>query len=203
MIVALAVVPDEGYARTSSLAQVAGLEAQERDLRAAGCEKIFSEQVSSVAERQQLEVALDYVREGDSICVTKIDRLARSVGDLLAIVARLERKKVSLRVLSISGNQALDTATSTGRLMLAVIGAVGQAEREGMLERQREGIAKAKREHRYKGRVPTARRQTAEIIRLKEAGIRPSEIAVKLGIGRASVYRVLGERDAGDRQEAA
>jgi DNA invertase Pin-like site-specific DNA recombinase len=192
-----------GYARTSSLAQVAGLEAQERDLRASGCEKLFSEQVSSVAERQQLEVALDYVREGDSICVTKIDRLARSVGDLLAIVARLERKKVSLRVLSISGNQALDTATSTGRLMLAVIGAVGQAEREGMLERQREGIAKAKREHRYKGRVPTARRQTAEIIRLKEAGIRPSEIAVKLGIGRASVYRVLGERDAGDRQEAA
>jgi DNA invertase Pin-like site-specific DNA recombinase len=192
-----------GYARTSSLAQVAGLEAQERDLRASGCEKLFSEQVSSVAERQQLEVALDYVRKGDSICVTKIDRLARSVGDLLAIVARLERKKVSLRVLSISGNQALDTATSTGRLMLAVIGAVGQAEREGMLERQREGIAKAKREHRYKGRVPTARRQTAEIIRLKEAGIRPSEIAVKLGIGRASVYRVLGERDAGDRQEAA
>jgi DNA invertase Pin-like site-specific DNA recombinase len=192
-----------GYARTSSLAQVAGLEAQERDLRASGCEKLFSEQVSSVAERQQLEVALDYVREGDSICVTKIDRLARSVGDLLAIVARLERKKVSLRVLSISGNQALDTATSTGRLMLAVIGAVGQAEREGMLERQREGIAKAKREHRYKGRVPTARRQTAEIIRLKEAGIRPSEIAVKLGIGRASVYRVLGERDAEDRQEAA
>jgi len=115
-----------GYARTSSLAQVAGLEAQERDLRAAGCDKIFREQVSSVAERQQLEGTLDYVREGDSICVTKIDRLARSVGDLLAIVARLEAKKVSLRVLSISGSQALDTSTSTGRLMLAVIGAVGR-----------------------------------------------------------------------------
>src|SRR3954451_24861167 len=97
-----------GYARTSSLAQVAGLEAQERDLRAAGCEKIFSEQVSSVAERQQLEAALDYVREGDTFAVAKLDRLARSVGDLLAIVARLEAKKVSLRVLSISGNQTLD-----------------------------------------------------------------------------------------------
>ena len=105
-----------GYARTSSLAQVAGLEAQERDLRAAGCDKIFREQVSSVAERQQLEAALDYVREGDSSPCTKLDRLARSVGDLLAIVARLEAKKVSLRVLSMSGNQALDTATSTGRL---------------------------------------------------------------------------------------
>jgi DNA invertase Pin-like site-specific DNA recombinase len=184
-----------GYARTSSLAQVAGLEAQERDLRAAGCEKIFSEQVSSVAERQQLEAAVDYVREGDQFVCTKLDRLARSVGDLLAIVARLEGKGVSLRVLSISGSQALDTGTSTGRLMLAVIGAVGQAEREAMLERQREGIAKAKREGRYKGRVPTARRQAAEVARLKAEGVRPSEIAVRLGIGRASVYRVLGSQE--------
>ena len=191
-----------GYARTSSLAQVAGLEAQERDLSAAGCDKIFREQVSSVAERQQLEAALDYVREGDSICVTKIDRLARSVGDLLAIVARLEAKRVSLRVLSISGNQTLDTSTSIGRLMLSVIGAVGQAEREAMLERQREGIAKAKREGRYKGRVPTARRQAAEVARLKAEGVRPSEIASKLGIGRASVYRVLGSQAAGDRVAA-
>ena len=76
-----------GYARTSSLSQVAGLEAQVRDLQAAGCTKIFSEQVSSVAERQQLEATLDYVREGDQFAVTKLDRLARSVGDLLAIVA--------------------------------------------------------------------------------------------------------------------
>ena len=191
-----------GYARTSSLAQVAGLEAQERDLSAAGCDKIFREQVSSVAERQQLEAALDYLREGDSICVTKIDRLARSVGDLLAIVARLEAKRVSLRVLSISGNQTLDTSTSIGRLMLSVIGAVGQAEREAMLERQREGIMKAKREGRYKGRVPTARRQAAEVARLKAEGVRPSEIASKLGIGRASVYRVLGSQAAGDRVAA-
>jgi DNA invertase Pin-like site-specific DNA recombinase len=192
-----------GYARTSSLAQVAGLEAQERDLRAAGCEKIFQEQVSSVAERQQLEQALDYVREGDQFVVTKLDRLARSVGDLLAIVARLGGKKASLRVLSISGNQPLDTGTSTGRLMLAVIGAVGQAEREAMLERQREGIAKAKREGRYKGRVPTARRQAAEIARLKADGVSPSEIAGRLGIGRASVYRVIKEQTASVRHDAA
>ena len=148
-----------GYARTSTAGQIAGLEAQERELRAAGCDKIFREQVSSVAERQQLEAALDYVREGDSFTVTKLDRLARSVGDLLAIVSRLEAKGVSLRVLSMSGTQSLDTSTATGRLMLSVIGAVGQAEREAMLERQREGIAKAKREGRYKGRVPTARRK--------------------------------------------
>jgi DNA invertase Pin-like site-specific DNA recombinase len=183
-----------GYARTSTLTQIAGLEAQERELRAAGCEKIFSEQVSSLAEREQLEQVLDYVREGDQFVCTKLDRLARSVGDLLDIVARLEAKKVGLRVLSMSGTQALDTGTATGRLMLSVIGAVGQAEREAMLERQREGIAKAKAQGRYKGRVPTARRQAAEIIRLKLEGVRPSEIASRLGIGRASVYRVLGEQ---------
>jgi DNA invertase Pin-like site-specific DNA recombinase len=183
-----------GYARTSSLSQVAGLEAQERELQTAGCDKIFGEQVSSVAQREQLEAALNYVREGDTFTVTKLDRLARSVGDLLEIVAQLEAKKVSLRVLAMSGTQSLDTATATGRLMLAVIGAVGQAEREAMLERQREGIAKAKRDGRYRGRVPTVRRQAAEIIRLKEAGIRPSEIANRLRIGRASVYRVLGTK---------
>jgi DNA invertase Pin-like site-specific DNA recombinase len=192
-----------GYARTSSLAQVAGLEAQERELRTAWCDKIFREQVSSVAQREQLEQALDYVREGDQFVCTKLDRLARSVGDLLEIVARLEAKNVSLRVLSMSGNQALDTSTSVGRLMLAVIGAVGQAEREAMLERQREGIAKAKRERRYKGRVPTVRQQAEEIIRLKEEGIRPSEIASRLGIGRASVYRVLGEQRDRDQRMAA
>ena len=88
-----------GYARTSSLSQVAGLEAQERELRAAGCDKIFREQVSSIAQRDQLAAALDYAREGDGFTVTKLDRLARSVGDLLAIVARLEAKGVGLRVL--------------------------------------------------------------------------------------------------------
>jgi DNA invertase Pin-like site-specific DNA recombinase len=180
-----------GYARTSSIGQIAGLEAQERELLAVGCEKVFREQVSSVAKRDQLDAALDYVRDGDAFIVTKLDRLARSVGDLLNIVALLEAKKVSLRVLSMSGSQPLDTGTATGRLMLAVIGAVGQAERETMLERQREGIAKAQREGKYKGRVPTVRRRASEIIGLKKAGVTPTEIAKRLGIGRASIYRVL------------
>jgi DNA invertase Pin-like site-specific DNA recombinase len=192
-----------GYARTSSLGQIAGLEAQERELLAAGCEKVFREQVSSVAKRDQLEAALDYVRENDSLVVTKLDRLARSVGDLLSIVALLESKTVSLRVLSMSGSQPLDTATATGRLMLAVIGAVGQAERESMLERQREGIAKAQREGKYKGRAPTVRRRAEEIMRLKESGVTPTEIALRLGVGRASIYRILGSIGGEDSQEAA
>jgi len=192
-----------GYARTSTVGQTAGLEAQERELRAAGAEKVFREQVSSVAQREQLDAAIDYVREGDQFIVTKLDRLARSVADLLAIVARLEAKKVSLRVLSMSGAEPLDTSSATGRLMLAVIAAVGQAERETMLERQREGIAKAKADGRYKGRSPTVRRQAAEIIRLKGEGLGATEIASRLSIGRASVYRVLSRQAGGDRQEAA
>ena len=191
-----------GYPRTSSLTQVAGLGAQERELRSIGCEKVFAEKVSSVAQRDQLEAALDFCRDGDQFIVTKLDRLARSVGDLLNIVARLEAKKVSLRVLSMSGSRPLDTSTATGRLMLAVIGAVGQAERETVLECQREGIAKAQREGRYKGRAPTVRQKATEIIRLKEEGVKPSEIASRLGVGRASVYRVLNANDCGGQVAA-
>ena len=183
-----------GYARTSSLAQVAGLEAQERELRAAGCDKIFAEQVSSVAERAQLDAALDYVRDGDTFTVTKLDGSRGQLATCWRSSPGLKPRRSRLRVLSMSGAKPLDTGTAIGRLMLAVIGAVGQAEREAMLERQREGIVKAKREGRYKGRVPTVRRQAAEIIRLKSEGVRPSEIASRLGIGRASVYRVLGEQ---------
>jgi DNA invertase Pin-like site-specific DNA recombinase len=188
-----------GYGRTSTIDQHAGIQAQERDLSAAGCGKLFIEQVSSIGKRQQLDAALDYVREGDTLIVTKLDRLARSVPDLLAMVARLEAKSVALRVLAMSGSQPLDTGTAIGKLMLAVIGAVGQFEREMMLERQREGIAQARRDGRYKGRAPTVLRQAAEIMRLKDSGVTPTEIAMKLGIGRASVYRVLAEQNGCDR----
>ena len=184
-----------GYCRTSGLPQQAGLEAQERDLAAAGCERLFVEQVSSVAHRAQLEAAVDFVREGDTLAVTKLDRLARSVSDLLAIVDRLERKRVALRVLSFGG-QTVDTSTATGKLMLTMLGAVAEFERTLMLERQREGIAKAKAEGKYRGRVPTAQRQSEEVRRLKAEGVRPVEIARRLGIGRASVYRVLGTNGA-------
>src|SRR6202051_3115283 len=101
-----------GYARTSSVGQVAGLEAQERELSQVGCEKVFREQVSSVAQRDQLEAALDFCRDGDQFIVTKLDRLARSVSDLLNIVSRLATKKVSLRVLAMSGAEPLDTSSA-------------------------------------------------------------------------------------------
>ena len=179
-----------GYARTSTVEQDAGLQAQERDLRAAGCEKIFSEKVSSVTRRERLEAALDFVREGDAFMVCKPDRLARSTGDLLSIVERLDTKKVGLVILSMGG-QRLDTRSPTGKLMLTMLAAIAEFERGLMLERQREGIAKAKADGKYKGRAPTARKQTAEVLRLKGEGISPAVIAKQLGMGRASVYRIL------------
>jgi DNA invertase Pin-like site-specific DNA recombinase len=176
-----------GYARTSTVEQTAGFEAQERDLRAAGVEKVFAEQVSSVAERGHLEAALDYVRNGDVLVVTKLDRLARSIRDLCSIVDRLAAKGVSLRILGMG----LDTATANGRLMLNVLGSVAQFEREVMLERQREGIAKAKVEGKFKGRAPTARRKAEEVKALAKAGMTRQDIAGKLGMSERSVYRVL------------
>ncbi len=178
-----------GYCRTSSIEQQAGLDAQVRDLTAAGCEKIFSEQVSAVArQRPQLSAALDFAREGDTLIVTKLDRLARSTQHLLEIADRVKAKGADLLIL----NLGADTSTATGRLMFTLIGAIAAFERELMLERQREGIAKAKAEGRYRGRKPTARAHAAEVHALRKEGIRPVEIARRLGIGRASVYRVLG-----------
>lgn len=177
-----------GYARTSTTDQIAGLEAQVRDLQAEGCTKVFSEQVSATQTgRPQLKAMLDYVREGDTVIVTRPDRLARSTADLLSITKSLLEQGVILRVLSMQ----LDTSTPTGKLMLTMLGAIAEFERELMLERQREGVAKAKAEGKYKGRAPTARRKADKIVEMKTQGKTVAEIVATLGISRASVFRIL------------
>jgi len=181
-----------GYARTSTLEQEAGLKAQIRDLEAAGCNRIYQEQISSVVQRAELERAIDYLREGDGdiFVVTKLDRFARSLEDAIALEKRIAAKGASLKVL-VSG---IDTSTPTGRLMFGMLSAVAQFEREIMLERQREGIAAAKAAGRYagNGRKPTVRAQTAEIVRLKrEEKLSDAEIARRLGVHRSNVGRVL------------
>lgn len=177
-----------GYARTSTTDQKAGLEAQLRDLQAAGCTKLFKEEVSAVAtKRPQLDRALEYVREGDTLIVTKPDRLARSTADLLQIASELEANGITLRILSMN----VDTGTPTGKLMLTVLGGIAAFERDLMLERQREGIARAKAEGKYRGRAPTARAKADEVLALRANGETADAIAAKLGIGRASVFRVL------------
>jgi DNA invertase Pin-like site-specific DNA recombinase len=179
-----------GYARTSTTEQEAGLEAQHRDLQAAGCEEVFSERVSSVSEREKLAEAIRFVRRGDSLVVTKVDRLARSTVGLWAIVQELEAKGVGLRILNLGG-EAVDTRSATGKLILTIFAGFAQFEREMMLERQKEGIAKAKAEGVYKGRKPTARAKADDAVSLFKDGKSVSEVAKALGIGRGSVYRAL------------
>lgn len=188
-----------GYARTSTAEQEAGLEGQDRDLKAAGCDRVYAERISSVALRAQLKDCLDFLRAGDALVVTKPDRLARSTVELLQIEADLSRRGVGLVVLSMGGER-LDTRNPTSKLMLTILAGVATWEREIMLERQREGIAKAKADGKYKGRAPTAMRQAGEVAKLKAAGVTPTEIARRLNMSRMSVYRALeaaGGRDRG------
>jgi hypothetical protein len=129
---------NDGYARTSTIDQAAGLAAQERDLKAAGAERIFGEQVSSTAKRTKLAECLAFLREGDVLTVTKPDRLARSTAELLSIEADLSKRGIGLVVLSMGGER-LDTRNPTSKLMLTILAGVATWEREIMLERQREG----------------------------------------------------------------
>ena len=158
-----------------------------RELKALGCEKIFQEQVSSIAHRAQLQAAIEFVREGDVLVITKIDRLARSVSNFFSIIEALEQKKVGIRIL----NLGMDTQTPTGKLMLTVLGGIAQFEREIMLERQREGVAKAKMAGKYKGRKPIRSDRQQEVIRLASTGVSKASIAKQLKIGEATVYRLL------------
>lgn len=181
-----------GYRRSSTTEQVAGYEAQHAKLLATGCTRIFGEMASSLAQRDQLEAALDYVRDGDVLVVCDLTRLCRSVADLVAITERLKTKGVALRILSLN----LDTSTPTGKLMLNLLGSIAEFERSIMLERQKIGIAKARAEGRYRGRAPTARRLAPKVHELRASGIGATAIAAKLGISRASVHRIMAENEA-------
>lgn len=176
-----------GYARTSTLEQEAGLAAQVRDLKRLGCEKIFKEQASATAARAQLDATIDFCRQGDTLVVTKLDRLARSVKHMWEVLDRLQSKAVAVRI----ENLGIDTNTPTGKLMLNILGGVAEFEREMMLERQREGIAKAKAEGKYRGRKPTAAARASEVLALRKEGLSMNAIARQLGIGKGSVYRHL------------
>ena len=171
------------------------MEAQKRDLRAAGCEKLFTEMISSVAHREQLEAALDFVREGDTLVVTRLDRLCRSTADLLQIIDRLQVKGVALRILDFGGSE-VDTQSPTGKLVLTVLSAMAQFELELQKLRMREGIERAKAAGKYRGRAPTARKKLPQIKELSAQGVKPACIAEQLGIGRSTVYRLLAEQSA-------
>ncbi len=148
---------------------------------------MFGETVSSVSERAELDKALEFVRSGDIFVVTALSRLARSLPQMFEIVELLKRKGVTLRIL----DMGMDTSNSTGKLMVNLIDSICQWEREVMLERQRIGIAKARTEKRYRGRKPVAVPNAEAVRTLKAEGWGMTQIAKKLGISRASVYRAL------------
>lgn len=178
-----------GYARTSTLDQKAGLEAQLEALKEAGCERIYEEQVSSVdaRARERLAECMSFIREGDTLVVTKLDRLARSVSHLGAIREELGAKGAELRIIDLN----MDTNTPTGKLMINLLGSIAEFEREIMLERQREGIAKAKAQGKYKGRKPTSISTVEQVIKLRAQGRSVLSICSQLQLSRATVYRIL------------
>lgn len=178
-----------GYARTSTADQIAGIEAQQRELTDHGCEKVFAEQVSSVKQRDQLEAAIDFARDGDTLVVTKLDRLARSVPDLIDIRKRLSGKGVKLRIM----NMPMMNDSATAQMLETILGAVAQFEREVMLERQREGIAKAKADGKFKGRPAMDETKAAAIRKAFRTGEKPTQIAKDFGVSRATVYRLAKE----------
>ena len=182
-----------GYSRVSTIDQ--NTETQEEALKAAGCDVVMVEKASAkdMNGRPKLEALKELLSAGDTLVVTKLDRLARSTADLLSIAQGLEDKGVKLRVLNVAGGE-LDTSTATGKLMLTMLGAVATFERELMLERQREGIEKAKTKGKYTGRKPTARMKAPEVYKLADQGKTREAIADALGIGVSTVYRLLSER---------
>jgi DNA invertase Pin-like site-specific DNA recombinase len=192
-----------GYARTSTVDQVAGLDAQIAALKGDGCEKTFIEQVSAKenAPRPELEAAIEFAREGDTFVATKLDRLARSLVDLLTIVKRLEAKRVALRVLSFSGGKPIDTSNPQDKLLLSMMGAIAEFERSLMLERQRDGIRKAMQDGKYLGRKATARAKSNLIAELWQQGKTAETTADILDVSRASVFRVLKDLGLTRRSE--
>ena len=179
-----------GYARVSTTDQ--DLSIQEAALRAAGCETIRSEKVTGTTREGRTELAtlMDFMRKGDVLVVTRIDRLARSIGDLQDIVRSLRSKGVALR----ATEQPVDTGTAAGKAFLDMLGVFAEFETNLRKERQLEGIAKAKADGVYKGRKPSI--DTSVVRSFQAEGLGPTEIAARMGIGRASVYRVLSSAAA-------
>ena len=177
-----------GYARVSTTDQDLAL--QEAALKAAGCESVRAEKRSgtSTKDRTQLATILEFLHKGDELVVTRIDRLARSIGDLQDIVRTIRAKGATLR----ATEQPIDTSTAAGKAFLDMLGVFAEFETNLRRERQLEGIAAAKAKGVYKGRPASI--DAAQISALRADGLGPTEIAKRLGVARASVYRVLEAR---------
>ncbi|WP_131753245.1 recombinase family protein, partial [Legionella feeleii] len=176
-----------GYARVSTIDQ--NLDIQLDALKNAGCKKIFSEKKSGTSkkDRTALDECMDYIREGDTLVVTRIDRLTRSILDLQNLLHYLKEKEIHLKALE----QPVDTSNASGKFFLDMLGVFAEFETNLRRERQLEGIQRAKQEGKYKGRKPTARSKSSEVMELINQGFTRTAIAKKLNMGIASVYRII------------
>jgi DNA invertase Pin-like site-specific DNA recombinase len=174
-----------GYARVSTTHQ--DLETQVEKLAKAGCTIVREEKMSGTTRegRAELGTLLQFLRSGDILMVTKVDRLARSVGDLQEIVKVIKAKGAALK----ATDQPIDTSTAAGKCFLDMLGVFAEFETNLRRERQMEGIARAKARGVYEGRKPSI--NSEEVRRLAGQGVGATDIARRLGIGRASVYRLL------------
>lgn len=174
-----------GYARVSSVGQTLVVQLDKLE----HCDRVFQEKVSGVTDkRPQLQACLEYVRQGDTVVVTKLDRLARSTLHLCQIAAELERKQVDLQVL----DQSIDTSSATGRLLFNMLGAIAQFETEIRAERQREGIRKAKeRGVKFGKRKKLNQQQVAELQEGRRQGVLIKTLMRDYGLSKTSVYRYL------------
>ena len=175
-----------GYARVSTIDQ--DLTLQVDKLKAAGCDVIRQEKASgtSTEKRKELQTVLDFIREGDMLLITRVDRLARSIADLQDIVRTLKAKGAALKAIE----QPIDTSTAAGKCFLDMLGVFAEFETNLRRERQLEGIAKAKAAGVYKGRAPSI--DPDQVRKMKADGMSITGIAGALGIARISVYRALG-----------
>ena len=176
-----------GYARVSTKEQ--DFQLQVEALEHAGCERVFTEKQSGTTTKNRTELAncLNYMREGDTLIVKKVDRLARSLRDLQNLVHDLKDRGIALKAI----DQAVDTSTAAGKVFLDMLGVFAEFETNIRRERQLEGIAKAKAEGRYMGRKPTAKAKSQQVVELIDQGMTKKAVAGELGIGIASVYRIL------------
>lgn len=175
-----------GYARVSSEDQ--DLSIQVEALEGAGCTVIRKEKVSGTSRqgRKELDTLLEFIRKGDTLVVTRVDRLARSVKDLQDIVHLLKERGAFIE----ATEQPIDTSTPAGKAFLDMLGVFAEFETSIRRERQMEGIAKAKAAGKYKGRKPTAKVKSEDALRLKAEGVPVTQICKELGISRSSFYRI-------------
>lgn len=179
-----------GYARVSTLDQ--NLDLQIDELEKAGCTKIFQEKISSGKQREQLNLCLDYLRDGDTLVVWKLDRLGRTTRNLLSLIDHLNERNIELQILTLG----VDTGTASGRLFFTMMAGLAEMERELIRERTNAGLQAARARGRKGGRKPIDEEVLHRAFMMYDAKMTVEDITKTLNISRATFYKYLNKRDS-------